>query len=139
MITPHPRTGKVSLRRFLLGSGMILLALVSIFGCAKLPMDNEAPGAPILESDGLSSPFGVSVRVLVDDPDGDMITLQFEASREGGISQAFNWTNFFASGEEEVFLLNLVPPGQWTLTARARDELDEMSPSTTLDLTVSVP
>ena len=139
MIHPHQAVAPWSLRKLLGAFGFILLAVISLFGCAKLPLDNEPPGAPILVSDGISGPSGVAFRVLVDDPDGDRITLQFQVTREGSFPESFNWTSFFASGEETVFFLSLVSAGQWTVTARARDELNETSPPTTIDLLVSVP
>jgi hypothetical protein len=44
-----------------------------------------------------------------------------------------------ASGQEEVFLLNLNPVGSWNLTAKARDKTDEESASSTTNLTVALP
>ncbi len=116
-----------------------LLVLTSLAGCAKLPMENEPPSAPVLTSDGIVGPFGVEISVLVDDPDGDMVTLQIQATPASGVPQTFSWTSFFASGQEEVFLLNLNPVGSWVLTATARDEIDEESASSTTNLTVALP
>ncbi len=117
----------------------IILILTALPGCAQLPMENEPPSAPVLTSDGLVGPFGVEVSVLVDDSDGDMVTVQIQATPPSGVPQTFSWTSFFASGQEEVFLLNLNPVGSWNLVAKARDEADEESVSSTTSLTVALP
>jgi hypothetical protein len=113
----------------LLGAVLLLVA-----GCAKLPEENSAPGAPVLGT-GSVTPGNVEILVLVDDPDGDMVTLHFQADNGSGI-QDFAWTSFIASGRQESFILNLAP-GQWTLTATAKDELEDESAEATLELTVA--
>lgn len=107
-------------------------------GCAKLPLDNSAPTAPLLDSDGVYSGLGVAVQVLVDDPDGDRVALHFQAFTDGSPVLDFAWTSFIPSGEEEVFYLNL-NPGSWTLMAWARDEWDELSPQRSVTLVVAYP
>lgn len=107
-------------------------------GCAKLPFDNEAPEAPVVTSSGVMGPYGVEIMVTVDDPDGDMVSVRFTATNSGDVVQEFTWTSFISSGVEEVFVLGL-SQGQWTLSAQAKDEIDELSPTTTIDLTVSLP
>lgn len=117
---------------------LFLLITISLGGCAKLPMENEAPSAPLLVSDGVYSAGGVEIRVTVDDPDGDMVTLHFVATHSTGTNQDFSWTSFIASGQEESFFLGLTL-GQWSIKAQARDELEEDSPITSYDLLVSQP
>ncbi len=53
-------------------------------------MDNDAPGAPIMVSDGVLTFAGVEIRVTVDDPDGDMVALHFRATPTTGPSQDFS-------------------------------------------------
>ena len=118
--------------------GLFLVVVSLISGCAKLPMENDAPGAPILFSDGEYHPGGVEIRVNVDDPDGDMVSLHFQATNSNNITQDFIWTSFIASSEEAYFFLNL-SVGQWTLAAQAKDELEELSPTASYDMTVAVP
>jgi len=133
MLKPNKKT----IYRFCL---IILCFLLSSFmaSCAKLPMENDPPGAPVVFSDGVWQPTGVEIRVLVDDPDGDMVTLHFQATDSTGLINDFAWTSFIASGEEGAFFLGL-SQGQWSITAQARDELDEQSPITSYQLTVSIP
>ena len=131
----HSRTS----RQVIMPLALFLFAMFLLTGCAKLPMDNEPPSAPLITTDGVATALGVAFQVMVDDPDGDMVTVQFQATTPGGFPQTFNWTSFFASGVEETFLLNLVPLGQWTVTVLARDELNETSGETVLQLTVSGP
>lgn len=123
-----------ALHRILLLLGLLTLAA----GCAKLPLDNEAPARPELVSDGTLTGYGVAVQVTVDDPDSDRVTVHFQANSTTGGTIDFAWTSFIASGQPEIFYLNL-GLGQWTLTARARDEWEELSPSTTVDLLVQLP
>ena len=113
-----------------------ILTLVFLASCAKLPMENDAPGAPIVVSDGVYFSGGVEVLVTVDDPDGDMVTLHFLATNPSGLVKDFTWSSFVASGEEESFFLG-IGLGQWTLKTQARDELDELSPTTSYDFVVS--
>ena len=108
-------------------------ALLIFAGCAKLPQDNSAPAAPVLGT-GSVTPGNVEILVMVNDADGDMVTLQFQANN--GVSvQDFAWTSFIPSGQETSFFLNL-SQGQWTLTARAKDEMEDESPLGSLELTV---
>lgn len=118
--------------------GLVLIFVTLIAGCAKLPMENDPPGAPVIFSDGEYHSGGVEIRVIVDDPDGDMVTLHFQATSSQGNFQDFIWTSFVASGEEAYFYLNLAV-GQWSLAAQAKDELEELSPTARYDLTVSLP
>jgi hypothetical protein len=117
---------------------MGLLVLTALAACAKLPLDNEAPAAPVIASDGILTPYGVAVQVTVDDPDADRVTLHFRADNGLGGVQDFAWTSFIDSGQDEVFYLGL-NVGQWTLTARARDEWEELSPTARLDVQVVLP
>lgn len=111
-------------------------ALLLSAGCAMLPLDNEPPEAPVLESDGdRVAGFGLPVAVTCEDPDGDRVALRFRAV--AGPSQVdFAWTSYVESGEETIFYLDL-PPGAWRLEAWARDEMDETGATSTLDLTVT--
>ena len=115
------------------------LLLILSAGCAKLPLDNGAPAAPQLASDGVLEYYGVEIIVTVDDPDGDMVTLAFQATNPSGVMQDFAPTNFIASGRQESFILNLNAVGLWTLTARATDELAEVSPAASIEVLVSLP
>ena len=112
--------------------------LVLLAGCAKLPLENSAPGTPILTSDGIRHAAGIEVLVSVDDPDNDKVTMQFRATQTSGTVQEFSWTSFIDSGSEEIFYLNL-SLGQWTVTATAKDEWEELSGVATMDLLVTVP
>jgi hypothetical protein len=118
---------------------LLLIGLMTLIGgCAKLPLDNEAPGTPVISSDGILTPYGVAVRVTVDDADSDMVTINFQADSALGGAVDFAWTSFIASGEQAEFYLNL-SVGQWTITARARDEWEELSPPASYDLVVQTP
>ena len=117
---------------------LCLLTSLLVVSCAKLPLENDAPAAPLLVSDGAYHTGGVELLVTVDDPDGDMVTLHFVATSSTGTIQDFSWTSFIASGQEESFFLGL-SIGQWAITAQARDELDELSPTTSYNLLVSAP
>ena len=118
--------------------GLCLMAVTLVTSCAKLPMENDAPGAPVLYSDGEYQPGGVEVRVTVDDPDGDMVSLHFQTISSSHIINDFIWTSFVDSGEEAFFYLN-IGTGQYSLTAQAKDELEELSVVTSYDLLVTMP
>lgn len=133
---------KAIMKKIMAGSSFPLMLgiLISgvLTGCAKLPFDNEAPGAPALTSTGEIGTYGVEILVMVDDPDGDMIAIKFQATNSVDVTQEFSWTSFIASGVEESFVLGL-SQGQWTLSAQAKDEIEDLSPTTTIDLTVTWP
>lgn len=104
-------------------------------GCAELPLDNEAPEAPVLASTGIVEPgLGVAISATCRDPDGDRVTLQFSAS-SGGTVIPYEWTSFIEDGVTEVFYLQLAP-GAWVVEAVARDELDEVGERSSIALTV---
>ncbi len=126
------------IRIWSLFSLVLLALLLTISGCAKLPLDNGAPASPELSSDGLYSSWGVEIMVTANDPDGDMVTILFETYRNGSPANIFSPTSFIASGQQESFFLNLTP-GQWEVRALARDEWEEESPETVMELTVSYP
>lgn len=123
-------------RRCLMGT--VLLLIAPLFGCAKLPLENTAPDAPVMTSDNILYPAGVEIRVTVEDLDGDMVALEFQATHSTGEVQYFFWTSFIASGKEDAFYLDL-SLGQWTIQARAKDELAEISEYSSMDLTVVSP
>ena len=119
------------------GSATACLALLLLgTGCAKLPLENAAPGTPILSSTGERTALGVACTVLVDDPDGDRVTIRFTATPEGGLAQASVWSAFITSGRPTEFQLDL-GDGVWHVSAVARDELEEESPRGHLDVTVA--
>ena len=109
--------------------------ILACVGCAELPLDNDPPDAPFLESDGAYEPgLGVAIRATCRDPDGDRITLQF--STISGVTEVvFEWTSFIESRATEVFYLPL-GPGDWLVKAAPRDELDEVGEPSWLELTV---
>lgn len=115
--------------------GLMVVFLLTLSGCAKLPLDNSAPSAPEISTEGTPQVNNVAVQVLVDDPDGDRVTLKFRATHSGGSVQEFSWTSFIDSGKRETFYLGL-GSGQWTLSAQAKDELAEVSSSSSIDITV---
>ena len=112
---------------------LVLACLMS--GCAKLPLDNGAPAAPELSLSGPPQTNNVAVEVMVDDPDGDRVSLKFTATPSSGVAQDFAWTSFLDSGETEVFYLGL-GSGTWTLTAKAKDEWEEESRTRVLQVVV---
>jgi len=128
---------KISLGKWYLRATALLL-IATLFGCAKLPLENTAPDAPVMTSDNILYPAGVEIRVTVEDLDGDMVALEFQATRSTGEVQHFFWTSFIASGKEDAFYLDL-SLGQWTIMARAKDELAEISDYSSMDLTVVSP
>src|SRR5210317_1080584 len=100
--------------------GIMLALLLAVAGCAKLPLDNGAPSAPELAL-ASSQINNVAIQVMVDDPDGDRVTLKFRATNALGAVVDFSWTSFVDSGSEEIFYLGL-GLGQWTISAQAKDE-----------------
>lgn len=122
--------------RLLLPSLSVLLAvLLALPGCGELPLDNSAPGVPYLSSNGTLIPgYGVAVTVAASDADGDRLAFQFRTVT-GYLTEDSNWTSYVASGDTAVVFLDLAA-GSTTLQARARDELNEMSPYASLELVV---
>ena len=122
------RSGRVPVA--LLGAGLLTLA-----GCAELPLENSAPEPPVLASDGVyHAATGVAVDVTCVDPDGDRITILFTAV-SATVQQDFAWTSFIDSGQTATFYLDL-GLGDWTLRAVGKDELAESGDMGTLDLNV---
>ena len=114
----------------------IAAVLLLLTGCAMLPLDNEAPDVPELQSDGVRHVnFGVPVTVICTDPDGDRVAVRFRAVN-GPAQLEFAWSTYLASGDTTVFYLDL-PLGPWRLEAWARDELDETGARGSLELTVT--
>ncbi len=101
-------------------------------------MNNSAPDAPVLASDNILRPGGVEIRVTVNDLDGDMVAMEFQAIHSSGEAQYYVWTSFIDSGQEEIFYLDL-SLGPWTVNARAKDELAETSEYSTIELSVVSP
>jgi hypothetical protein len=115
---------------------LTIAALLAFGGCAKLPLDNSAPAAPVMEA-GAVDGGSVVILVTVDDPDGDKVALHFQASSNSGgvVDIQPEWTSFIESGKQVAYLLSL-DSGQWTLTASAKDELEEESPDASIQVTL---
>jgi hypothetical protein len=115
---------------------LLVLAIGVLFsGCAKLPLDNGAPKAPRLTLAGTAQINNVPIEVVVDDPDSDRVTLSFTAENKSGETQEFVWTSFIDSGQAEVFTLGL-GSGEWEITARAKDEWEEIGPAGSMTVSV---
>jgi hypothetical protein len=115
---------------------MAVVGAMLLPGCAKLPLANDPPEVPSFHSTGISEPgFGVPVTVAASDPDGDRVSIQFRTILGVDVQESA-WTSFVESGSTTEFYLNLAP-GTYTLQARAKDELEEMSDYGAVELVVT--
>jgi hypothetical protein len=111
--------------RHLIVSSFCFLTVLS--GCVKLPTEvNRPPSPPVLTAVHSYSTVPSILLVNSIDPDGDLLAYQFEVHDPDTGSTLLNWTSYFPSGENAVFLFQ-VEQGNYDVRVRARDTMNETS------------